>query len=62
MGYIDCDTHVVENQHTWDYLDPDERELRAQDYQRFLARRGPALLDRRGDRRYPPQDIFHRQR
>ena len=28
MGYIDCDTHVVENQRTWDYLDPDERDLR----------------------------------
>ena len=28
MGHIDCDTHVVENQRTWDYLDPDERDLR----------------------------------
>ena len=28
MGHIDCDTHVVESQRTWDYLDPDERDLR----------------------------------
>lgn len=28
MGYVDCDTHVVEDQHTWDFLDPDERDLR----------------------------------
>jgi predicted TIM-barrel fold metal-dependent hydrolase len=28
MGYIDCDTHVVETPRTWDYLEPGEREFR----------------------------------
>ena len=28
MGFIDSDTHVVECEHTWDFLDPDERECR----------------------------------
>src|SRR6476620_3260347 len=28
MGYIDCDTHVIEPAQTWDYFDPDERRFR----------------------------------
>ncbi len=28
MGYIDCDTHVIEPQQTWDYFDPGERQFR----------------------------------
>jgi predicted TIM-barrel fold metal-dependent hydrolase len=28
MGYIDCDTHVIEPEQTWDYFDPDERQYR----------------------------------
>ena len=28
MGYIDCDTHVIEPEQTWDYFDPGEREFR----------------------------------
>jgi predicted TIM-barrel fold metal-dependent hydrolase len=28
MGYIDCDTHVIETEQTWDYFDPDERQFR----------------------------------
>jgi predicted TIM-barrel fold metal-dependent hydrolase len=28
MGYIDCDTHVLEPEQTWDYFDPAEREFR----------------------------------
>jgi predicted TIM-barrel fold metal-dependent hydrolase len=28
MGYVDCDTHVVECEHTWDYFDPGERQFR----------------------------------
>jgi len=28
MGYIDCDTHVIEPEHTWDYFDPSERGFR----------------------------------
>jgi uncharacterized protein len=28
MGYIDCDTHVIETAETWDYLDPGERHYR----------------------------------
>jgi predicted TIM-barrel fold metal-dependent hydrolase len=28
MGYIDCDTHVIEPEQTWDYLDPAERRFR----------------------------------
>ena len=28
MGYIDCDTHVIEPAQTWDYFDPDERQFR----------------------------------
>ena len=27
MGYIDCDSHVVETEETWSYLDPGEREF-----------------------------------
>ncbi len=28
MGYIDCDTHVIESNETWDYFDPGEAHLR----------------------------------
>jgi predicted TIM-barrel fold metal-dependent hydrolase len=28
MSFIDSDTHVVECEHTWDFLDPDERDCR----------------------------------
>lgn len=28
MGYIDCDSHVIETEETWSYLDPGEREYR----------------------------------
>jgi predicted TIM-barrel fold metal-dependent hydrolase len=28
MGYIDSDAHVIENEHTWDYLTADEQEYR----------------------------------
>ncbi len=28
MGYVDCDTHVVECDHTWDFFDPGERQFR----------------------------------
>lgn len=28
MGYIDCDTHVIECEETWDYMDPADREFR----------------------------------
>ena len=28
MGLIDCDSHVLENEDTWSYLDPTEREYR----------------------------------
>jgi predicted TIM-barrel fold metal-dependent hydrolase len=28
MGYIDCDTHVIECNETWDYFDPNEEHLR----------------------------------
>ena len=28
MGYIDCDTHVIETAETWDYFDPSERQFR----------------------------------
>jgi uncharacterized protein len=28
MGYVDCDTHVIEVDQTWDYFDPGEREFR----------------------------------
>lgn len=28
MGYIDTDTHVIECEQTWDYLDPSERHYR----------------------------------
>ncbi len=28
MGYIDCDTHVIESAQTWDYFDPAERQFR----------------------------------
>lgn len=28
MGWIDCDAHVLENDATWDYLEPAEREFR----------------------------------
>ena len=24
MGYMDCDTHVIETTRTWDYMDPGE--------------------------------------
>src|ERR1700722_4618105 len=32
MGYIDCDAHVLENDSTWNFLDPDEREFRPQTF------------------------------
>jgi uncharacterized protein len=28
MGYIDCDTHVIESEQTWDYFDPGDRQFR----------------------------------
>jgi predicted TIM-barrel fold metal-dependent hydrolase len=28
MGFIDCDTHVLETEATWDYMDPSERHFR----------------------------------
>jgi predicted TIM-barrel fold metal-dependent hydrolase len=28
MGYIDIDSHVIEDEHTWDYLSVDEQEFR----------------------------------
>jgi uncharacterized protein len=28
MGYIDCDTHVIETEQTWDYFDPSEIQFR----------------------------------
>jgi predicted TIM-barrel fold metal-dependent hydrolase len=28
MGFIDCDTHVIECEETWDYMDPSERRYR----------------------------------
>ena len=28
MGYVDCDTHVIETAKTWDYIDPGEERLR----------------------------------
>jgi predicted TIM-barrel fold metal-dependent hydrolase len=28
MGYVDCDTHIVECEQTWDYFDPEERQFR----------------------------------
>ncbi|HEY7106617.1 MAG TPA: amidohydrolase family protein [Acidimicrobiia bacterium] len=28
MGYVDCDTHVIECDQTWDYFDPAERRFR----------------------------------
>ena len=28
MGYIDCDTHIIECEATWDYFDPSERSYR----------------------------------
>lgn len=28
MGFIDCDSHVAENETTWDYFDPTERQYR----------------------------------
>jgi predicted TIM-barrel fold metal-dependent hydrolase len=30
MGYIDCDTHILENDETWTYLDPAERIYKPQ--------------------------------
>jgi predicted TIM-barrel fold metal-dependent hydrolase len=30
MGYIDCDTHILENDETWTYLDPSERIYKPQ--------------------------------
>ena len=28
MATIDADAHVVESEHTWDYMDPAERKYR----------------------------------
>jgi predicted TIM-barrel fold metal-dependent hydrolase len=28
MGFVDCDSHVIETESTWDYLDPSERVYR----------------------------------
>ena len=28
MGYVDCDTHVIETAKTWDYMDPGEERFR----------------------------------
>lgn len=30
MGFIDCDSHVLEGAQTWDYLDPKEEHFRPQ--------------------------------
>ena len=30
MGFIDCDSHVLEVPQTWDYLDPGEEHFRPQ--------------------------------
>jgi hypothetical protein len=30
MGFVDCDTHVLEVPETWDYLDPNEQHFRPQ--------------------------------
>src|SRR5258708_40214653 len=30
MGFIDCDSHVLEVPETWDYLDPKEEHFRPQ--------------------------------
>ena len=30
MATIDADAHVVESEHTWDYMDPSERKYRTQ--------------------------------
>jgi len=28
VGYIDADTHVIEDEHTWDFFDPGEQQFR----------------------------------
>ena len=28
MAVIDADTHVIENDHTWDFMDPSEEQFR----------------------------------
>jgi uncharacterized protein len=28
MGFVDCDSHLIETEHTWDYLDPSEQIYR----------------------------------
>ena len=28
MAVIDADTHVIETEHTWDYMDPAEQQFR----------------------------------
>ncbi len=28
MGYVDCDTHIIETATTWDYMDPGEEHFR----------------------------------
>jgi len=28
VAVIDADTHVIETEHTWDFLDPSERQFR----------------------------------
>jgi len=28
MAVIDADTHVIETEHTWDYMDPSEQQFR----------------------------------
>ena len=30
MGFVDCDSHVLEVPQTWDYLDPGEEHFRPQ--------------------------------
>lgn len=36
MGFIDCDAHVLENDETWDFMDPSERRYRPRTLQ-FVA-------------------------
>src|SRR4051812_41711337 len=37
MGFIDSDTHVIECEHTWDFFDPGERDLRPLVHDGLLA-------------------------
>jgi hypothetical protein len=37
MGYVDCDSHVIETDATWEYLDPTERVYRPRVHPRAEA-------------------------